>query len=85
MAIKTTEIGLNYFKLKDSLHQVFKNPRFSFSGVSSADVSKRRNEQLISDSIVDIVKFVFEAKFTTQDQISRATKLDVKKKFLTNW
>lgn len=82
MAIKTTEIGLNYFKLKDSLHQVFKNPRFSFSGVSSADVSKRRNEQLISDSIVDIVRFVFEAKFTTQDQISRATKLDVKKEVL---
>lgn len=83
MALKTKEIGLNYFNIKDTLHQVFKHPKFSFTRVANVDIARKMQDGEISDQIVEIIKFIYDVHFATQDQISRAVGLNVDEEILS--
>lgn len=84
MAIKTSDINLDYFKIKDNLHQTFKNPNFSFRSVANVDIARKMQDGKISRDVVELIKFVFQVRFATHDQISRGIGKKFQKKQLKN-
>ncbi len=80
MAIKTSDINLDYFKIKDNLHQTFKNPNFSFRSVANVDIARKMQDGKISRDVVELIKFVFQVRFATHDQISRGIGKEVSEK-----
>ena len=80
MAIKTSEIKLDYFKIKDNLFQTFKNPNFSFRSVANVDIARKMQDGKISRDVIELVKFVFQVRFATHDQISRGIGKEVSDK-----
>ena len=55
MAIKTSEINLDYFKIKDNLFQTFKNPGFSFRSVANVDIARKMQDGKISRDVVELI------------------------------
>lgn len=84
MAIKTSDINLDYFKIKDNLHQTFKNPNFSFRSVANVDIARKMQDGKISRDVVELIKFVF--RFALQHTIKFLVVLEKKfqKKQLKN-
>jgi hypothetical protein len=80
LAIKTSEINLDYFKIKDNLFQTFKNPGFSFRSVANVDIARKMQDGKISRDVVELIKFVFQVRFATHDQISRGIGKEVSDK-----
>lgn len=76
------DIGKDYFKIDSMYRQVWGHPTFSLMRASQAEVSRMRSDGSIGNDVVEIMRFLNDAKFATADQIERGTGIKVSDKVM---